>query len=215
MTGEKKDAGAFSSWLASMLSALLEQDGSEVPCGGCTACCSSSQFVHVGPDETDTFAHIPRELLFPAPRLPRGNVLMGYDSHGRCPMLVENRCTIYEHRPRTCRVYDCRVFAASGTEVGYPGKNLIADQVSSWEFQFPSNLDRIEFEAVRSAAQYLADHQKELGDLLPTTAATHRSLLAIQLHEMFLDRHRDNGAPGLVTPSLEAVRAKLQECAAR
>ena len=26
------------------------------------------------PDETDTLAHIPRELLFPAPRMPRGHV---------------------------------------------------------------------------------------------------------------------------------------------
>ena len=38
---------------------------SDVPCNGCTACCRSSQFVHVGPDEADTLAHIPAELLFP------------------------------------------------------------------------------------------------------------------------------------------------------
>ena len=88
--------------------------GSEVPCDGCTACCTSSQFVHIGPDETDTLARIPRRLLFPAPRLPAGHVLMGYDENGHCPMLVDGACSIYEHRPRTCRTYDCRVFPAAG-----------------------------------------------------------------------------------------------------
>ena len=61
----------------------------DVPCDGCTACCTASQFVHVDPDEADTLAHIPREVLFPAPGLPPGHVLMGYDEHGACPMFVD------------------------------------------------------------------------------------------------------------------------------
>ena len=92
-------AGNFSSWLGEMQDALRGERESDVPCDGCTACCTSSQFVHIAPDETDTLAHIPPELLFPAPRMPPGHVLMGYDEHGHCPMLVDNRCSIYEHRP--------------------------------------------------------------------------------------------------------------------
>lgn len=103
-------AGSFSVWLKGMGRALRGEAASEVPCDGCTACCRSSQFVHIEPDETDTLARIPEELLFPASRLPAGNKLMGYDEHGRCPMLVDDRCSIYEHRPRACRTYDCRVF---------------------------------------------------------------------------------------------------------
>src|SRR5664280_1492290 len=107
------DAGDFSPWLASINGALRGEHGSDVPCGDCTACCTSSQFIHIEPDELDTLAQVPSELLFPAPRLPDGHVLMGYDERGHCPMLVDDRCSIYEHRPRTFRVYDCRVFAAS------------------------------------------------------------------------------------------------------
>jgi Fe-S-cluster containining protein len=106
-------AGDFGAWVVQMQQALRGEQESDVPCNGCTACCSSSQFVHIGPDETDTLAHIPSGLLFPAPRLPRGHMVLGYDEHGRCPMLADNGCSIYEHRPITCRTYDCRIFPAS------------------------------------------------------------------------------------------------------
>src|SRR6266508_6252442 len=96
-------AGQFSSWLAGLQSALRGEADSEVPCDGCTACCTASQFIHIAPDETDTLAHIPPELLFPAPGLPTGHVLLGYDERGHCPMLIDNQCSIYEHRPRTDR----------------------------------------------------------------------------------------------------------------
>src|SRR6202042_743356 len=116
---------------------------SVVPCDGCTACCTSSQFVAIGPDETDTLAHIPAELLFPAPRQPAGHVLLGYDERGHCPMLIENRCSIYEHRPRTCRSYDCRIFAAAGLELDDAEKVAIADRVRQWRFSFPSTDDQM------------------------------------------------------------------------
>ncbi len=83
-----------------MQRALRGDGGTDVPCGTCTACCTSSQFVHIEPDETDTLAHIPADVLFPAPLAPRGHVLLGYDERGHCPMLVDNACSIYEHRPR-------------------------------------------------------------------------------------------------------------------
>ena len=69
-------------------------------------------------------------LLFAAPRQP-GSFVMGYDEHGRCPMLGDHGCTIYEHRPRTCRTYDCRVFAATGIT---PDQPFIAEQVARWQF---------------------------------------------------------------------------------
>jgi len=74
--------------------------------------------VHIGPDEHETLARIPAALRFPAPGSPHGHVVLGYDEHGRCPMLVDGGCSIYEHRPRTCRTYDCRIFPATGVDVG-------------------------------------------------------------------------------------------------
>src|SRR5207237_7695683 len=113
--------------------------------------CTSSQFVPIDPDETDTLAHIPAELLFPAPRQTEGHVLLGYDERGHCPMLVEGRCSIYEHRPRTCRAYDCRIFAATGLDIGAddPTKDPIAHRVSRWHFDFPSPDDHRRHAALR------------------------------------------------------------------
>ena len=149
------DAGDFSSWLHEMRAALRGDRASDVPCGDCTACCTSSQFVHIGPDETDTLAQIPPELLFPAPRMPRGHVLLGYDERGHCPMLVDNQCSIYEHRPQTCRTYDCRIFPATGVAVG-ADKPLIARQTARWRFSFPTEADRIDHQAVQAAASSLS-----------------------------------------------------------
>ena len=157
--GEQKDlaAGDFGSWLVEMQGALRGEHGSDVPCNGCTACCTSSQFVHIGPDETDALAHIPSELLFPAPRLPRGHMLLGYDERGHCPMLIDNRCSIYEHRPVTCRTYDCRVFPASEVVLDDDTKVLIARQAQRWRFSFPTEADRDQHDAVRAAATFLRD----------------------------------------------------------
>jgi hypothetical protein len=141
------DAGPFGGWLDDLGAALRGERDADVPCGGCTACCESSQFVHVEPDETDALAHIPATLLFPAPRQPKGHLLLGYDEHGRCPMLVEQRCSIYAHRPRACRTYDCRVFAAAGVDP--VDKPAVAVRVRGWRFTYPTPGDHAAQQAVR------------------------------------------------------------------
>lgn len=147
------DAGEFSAWMTEIGEALQGERATDVPCDGCTACCTSSQFVHVEPDETEALAHIPSALLFPAPGLPRGHVLMGYDERGHCPMLVDGRCTIYAHRPRACRTYDCRVFAATGIELDEPAKAAIAERVARWRFRYDSPASRAEHDALREHAR--------------------------------------------------------------
>ena len=149
-------AGDFAEWLAAMHGALAGEHDADVPCGECTACCTSSQFVHIDPDEHDTLAHIPRQLLFPAPGLPKGHLLLGYDERGHCPMLVEGRCSIYEHRPRTCRVYDCRVFPATGVDVSAE-KPAIGAQVRRWRFTFASPEDEQRHAALVAKASMLTD----------------------------------------------------------
>ena len=44
-------AGGFSEWLIGVQAAMHGDADSDVACDGCTACCTSSQFVHIGPDE--------------------------------------------------------------------------------------------------------------------------------------------------------------------
>ena len=155
-------AGAFSEWLRGMQRALRGDQDSDVPCGDCRACCRSSQFIHIEPDETDTLAHIPRALRFPAPGLPAGNVLLGYDEQGECPMLTEKGCSIYEHRPRACRMYDCRIFAATGIPIDDPAKAPVARQVRRWRFALATSHDRVARDAVRTAAARLTDSASQL-----------------------------------------------------
>jgi uncharacterized protein len=187
---------------------------SAVPCGGCTACCTSSQFVHIAPDETDTLAHIPAALLFPAPGLPDGHLLLGYDGRGHCPMLVESRCTIYEHRPRTCRTYDCRVFTAAGIDVDDADKAQVAQRVRRWRFGYEDESGLVRHAAVRAAADFLAEHPDVLPGERDALNATRRAVLAVEMRGAFLDAGPD-GAEVLRVPEPEpdVVRAELTRMA--
>jgi Fe-S-cluster containining protein len=149
------DAGDFATWLVRTRAALRRERDADVPCAGCTACCTSSQFVHIEPDETDALAHIPSDVLFPAPRLPLGHFVMGYDERGHCPMLVDGVCSIYEHRPRTCRTYDCRVFAAAGLVPDDERKVEITKRVQQWRFSYATDDDRARHDAIAAAAHAL------------------------------------------------------------
>lgn len=151
MSDEIKEAGEFETWLTDMHAALRGERDSDVPCDGCTACCASSQFVNIEPDETDTLAHIHAALRFPAPGRPSGHVLLGYDEHGRCPMLGDHGCTIYEHRPRTCRTYDCRVFTATGIEPD-ASQPAIRAQVRRWRFEVTTPEAGTRWRALHDAA---------------------------------------------------------------
>lgn len=200
-------AGDFSAWMVEIRGAIRGDHGAAVPCDGCTACCRSSQFVHIGPDETDTLSHIPAQLLFPAPRRPRGHVLLGYDERGHCPMLIDDRCSIYEHRPRTCRTYDCRVFPAAGLEVDDDAKAAIARQVRRWRFSFASEADRIEHDAVRATATFLRDNADALPDGTVPASTTQLAVLAVEVSDLFLRPD--------VAPDVQAVGVELKRRIAR
>jgi Fe-S-cluster containining protein len=179
-------AGDFSAWLRAMRESLAGTADSDVPCGGCCACCASSHFIHVGPDEDGALAHIPPALLFTAPGFSAGHVVMGYDQRGRCPMLAEDgRCGIYDHRPRTCRVYDCRVFAAAGIAAD---SAEIARRARRWAFAYPGQRDCEEHDAVRAAARFV----RERAGCFPSGAVPRDSaqvaVLAVEASDVFLGR---------------------------
>jgi len=194
----ERPAGDIGVWLGQISRAITGDGESDVPCGECTACCSAAQFVHVGPDERDALARIPVELLFPAPGLPPGHQLLGYDQAGRCPMLGALGCTIYDARPRACRVYDCRVFAITGVVPDEPGRTAVATRVAQWRFAVSSDDDQLRWDAVRAAAEFLATYPSTTG-----MGSTARALAALRVHPLFIEADR------LVTPSPEAVLTEL------
>jgi len=200
-------AGGFSSWLRGMEAALAGERDADVPCGTCTACCTSSQFVHIGPEETDALAHIPAELLFPAPGLPRGHLLMGYDERGHCPMLVDERCTVYAHRPRTCRTYDCRVLIAAGVAAD-DDQPRIAGQVARWRFDHPTATDRVEHDAVQRAGALLREDTAGRDGGAPR--ATQLAVLAVEVHDLFLTRDPATGAVAPAEPRVDEVRVEVR-----
>ncbi|MGA2038929.1 MAG: YkgJ family cysteine cluster protein [Bryobacteraceae bacterium] len=192
-------AGDFSEWLHGTEASLrLGKGKADVPCGACRGCCRSSMFIHIEPEETQTIRRIPRALLFAAPGLPEGHLLMGYGDQGQCPMLVDNECSIYEDRPHTCRHYDCRVFAATGMAVDRQAQNEIADRVNAWVFDYESEESRAEHSILKSAAAFLQVNQ----DLFPRGSLpsypVQLAALAVRIYRLFSDRtagtHNDTSA---------------------
>lgn len=203
-------AGGFAEWLGTMQAALRGERPSDVPCGTCTACCTASQFVHIEPDETATLARIPASLLFPAPRLPAGHMLLGYDEQGRCPMLGDDGCSIYAERPRTCRTYDCRIFPAAGLEPD-PAKPRIVERARRWRFDHETDRDRAGRQAVQAAAEFIEAHGSELfpGGAGPS-APDHVAVLAVEIHGAFLREDPGTGTSRPAEPDVDAVRVAIR-----
>jgi uncharacterized protein len=193
----------FSSWLAGTLAALKAKAGSDVPCGDCRGCCTSSYFIHIGPDETAALARIPKALRFKAPGLPKGHVLMGYDEKGHCPMFKDNACSIYADRPQTCRDYDCRVFPATGFSVE-EDKPVIAGQAVRWRFDFSKPTDKRDFAAVQSAAEFLRDHADAFPAGFLPSHPTQLAVLSLKVYTLFLD-HGGDAPVGAANPRLTAA----------
>lgn len=197
-------AGEFSSWLRETVESLRGHQDADVPCGSCNACCRSSYFIHVEPNDHAAIASIPDELMFPAPGLPSGHKIMGYNENGCCPMLVQGKCSIYDQRPRTCRQYDCRVFPAAGLSVREEEKIDVAQQARRWKFEFPASRDRAEFAAVQAAAKFLDQHASEFPDGFVPSNSTQQAVLAIRSYEVFLDLGNED-APRNAESTVEAV----------
>lgn len=150
-------AGDFSAWLRHARKALSLGLGTDVDCGECAACCSSSYFIHVKPDEAKALGAAAQGALVPAPGMPKGHKVLAYDRQGLCPMLQPSGCAVYAKRPQTCRSYDCRIFAAAGIPAGGRDKAGINARVDRWRFTYPSERDREEHAAVRAAAAFIRD----------------------------------------------------------
>ncbi len=170
--------------------------------------------MQVEPDETAALARLPEELLFQAPGRPAGHKVVGHDQNGCCPMLVNDRCSIYEDRPRSCRSYDCRVFAAAGIAAGGADKHLVTEQVQRWVFEYPDPQDTARHEAVQAAAKFLMEHP-ECTDV-DTGQGTQLALLAIKVHELFISASdADAASPEATAHEQQQLLERVQKlCAA-
>lgn len=146
-----RPTGSLADWVVGMRAALAGTADADVPCDGCTACCTAAMFLEIDADEVDTLAHIPAELLIHAPELDDGQMLVGYDADGHCHLLVDGMCSIYEHRPRTCRTFDCRVFPATDIDAD-DERPFVALASRRWIFDPHDEVDLRELAALRAAA---------------------------------------------------------------
>ena len=85
----------------------MSNERTNVPCEGCTECCSSNQGLVLHPDHGDDVESYRFQVLG---HRDTGDPVfaLATDERGRCVYLGSNGCTIYERRPFLCRSFDCR-----------------------------------------------------------------------------------------------------------
>lgn len=168
---EGRDAGDFGDWLDAFKSARSAGESVDVPCGSCTSCCRSGQLIPVERDESDALAHISAEFLGPMPG-QTGTYVLLHDESGSCSQLTADGCSVYAHRPRACRSYDCRIFPAAGVR---PDEPLIAEAADRWRFSHASAEAGRRHADVRTAAVVLGFP----GGLTAPASPTQHALAAI------------------------------------
>jgi Fe-S-cluster containining protein len=197
-------AGSFSAWLRAMRSALAGGPAMQVACGNCVGCCTSSYVIKVRPHERDAIANIPVEHLRPGEA--DGTRYLAPDAIGRCPMFSGSTrndagCTIYAHRPETCRTYDCRIFTAAGMAAG-EGKTMINERVASWRFDYEDDAARRAHGAVTAAANFLRQHVVRFPNGTVPSRPSDIAVLAVKSYAVFLD-----GTPDDATAAARIVAA--------
>lgn len=95
-----------------LTSVTTDEPIENVPCGSCTLCCEKlTPFLTA--EEIDSGKY-PISLIQPPEEFINENnnigpiVAMYKNINGGCSMFKDNKCSIYESRPISCRQFDCR-----------------------------------------------------------------------------------------------------------
>lgn len=161
----------------------------EVPCGDCVGCCVSSYSILVRPEDAQALSTIPAGLLADASALGSGVKAMGHLPDGTCPMLHAGKCSIYAHRPQTCRDYDCRIFTAAGIEA--QDKTAINKRVREWRFIYETESDRVAHRAVQAAATFIREQGERLPDKRFPKNSSGIAVLAVKSYRVFLQQRSE------------------------
>jgi Putative zinc- or iron-chelating domain len=94
---------------------------STVNCRSCRACCVD--FVDTPLLPADSGDGLDTEIR-------DGTRFLRKKANGECIHLQDGGCSVYEHRPSACRVFDCRDFAVSG--LTNPDLPLLNEAIAQW-----------------------------------------------------------------------------------
>jgi uncharacterized protein len=209
MTNEVIPAGSFGQWLRAMRAVLRDEQDADVPCGDCVGCCVSSYPIPLRPRDAVARAQVPEQYLLPAPGRDPDHLLMGFREDGSCPFLAHRSCSIYADRPQTCRDYDCRIYAATGTIVA-GDRPVIAARAQAWRFTYAGREDQIAQAALRQAALFIQTWRGRFPVAMRAGQPTATAVMAIKTYEVFLaqpDDHCDPAVAALVSRVVDAARA--------
>lgn len=150
------NAGKFSAWLEMTKGTIQNRGDVKVPCGNCTACCTSGFYIAVGKHELGALKRIPEDLLNKIPGMP-DLYYIGFNKKGHCHLLKDGLCSIYEDRPYSCRTFDCRVFTATGIDLDKDPSSPVNKKIREWRFNYPTRKDREQQDALKMAAAILKE----------------------------------------------------------
>jgi uncharacterized protein len=187
-----------------MRAVLRGEAEADVPCDGCVGCCVSSYPIPLRPTDTVALARVPDPYL----QWQSGgasSARMGFRDDGTCPMLVERRCTIYAERPRTCRDYDCRIYAAAGL-LPDGDRPVIQQRVGEWCFGYADDQARASAIAVQRAAAFIREHAASFPAAVRAHSATAAAVLAVKVYPLFTDGQGAGPVAAQVNAVLEAAR---------
>jgi Putative zinc- or iron-chelating domain len=124
-----------------------EKVSTSVPCAGCTQCCHAP-WIRVDPsvERQEDLDHLD---IVSDPG--QGGPMLRKAANGACVHLGPKGCSVYEHRPRACRMYDCRLFAIAGTLDNFT--DMGAGFSPPWAFRPRDKQDRIFVAAMRLAGE--------------------------------------------------------------
>lgn len=115
---------------------------STVNCRACQACCKHYQRITLNAADSGEFLDI---------EVVDGKRQLRQKENGECIHLTDYGCSVYEHRPSGCRVYDCRDFVV--TKVTYSNSELMNAAFSQWKLDTVDVRDRKVVEVASATAQ--------------------------------------------------------------
>jgi len=131
--------------------------------------------------------------------------MISYQVDGKCPMLAAGKCSIYAHRPQTCRDYDCRIFAAAGIDAGGADKVVINTRVHAWRFTYANNSERRAHAAITAAATFIREQRAHFPGGRAPTAPTGIAVLALKAYAVFVDAGVNEQSPEQIALAIIAA----------